>query len=184
MNKFIYIYSMKIKFLLFVLLLTSCSGKDSQKKEEALIKDLTRAAKVISERNSSHYQKVKKYYEANVSNEDIKLLYVKFTNIQHFKQKYQNSLLPGGEGDFGQVSKEFIESCFSQLNSKEKEAVRKSFKDSPIIQESVLSEIKDENTLVYELSLESEIIVDEIYQILLKDFSKERPGFKWEIFWE
>jgi hypothetical protein len=175
------IFSILSTVLFFTSLLISCTG-NHEKEDEVLIKDLSRAINIISEKNDQHHQKLKKYYDADTTKKDIKILYQQLSNIKQCKEEYKNSILEKST-DPEQASKVFLEKSFSQLDENEKNIILKKFKDSPIVNTGLIQEMENKAVLPYELSLESEIITEEFYRLILKDFSKGKQDFDWEIFW-
>jgi hypothetical protein len=162
-------------------LLISCAG-NHEKEDEVLIKDLSRAISIISEKNDQHHQKLKKYYDADTTKIDIRILYQQLSDIKQYKEEYKSSILEKST-DPEQASKVFLEKSFSKLDENEKNIILKKFKDSPIVNTGLIQEMENKTVLPYELSLESEIITEEFYRLILKDFSKGRQDFDWEIFW-
>ena len=176
------IFSLLGTFLFLTSILTSCTEK-KDKGDEVLIKDLSRALNIISEKNDQHYQKLKKYYEADTSRKDIQLLHQQLFNIKQYKEEYKTSILEKNSVDLEQATKLFIEKSFTQLDESEKTILLRKFEDSPVLNPALIREMGNTAVLPYELALESEIITEEIYKLILKDFSKRHQEFKWEIFW-
>jgi uncharacterized protein YktA (UPF0223 family) len=163
----------------FLLLLFSCSHKS----EEALIKETTRATEVLEKQNHSQFQRIEKLYLSDTTKTNIKGLYLQLKNIRESKEEYKRKLKENPEADFKVENKVFIEKALSQLDAEEQSVINQKFKDSPILNEVVYDDLDQNKTLSLVLTLESELITQEMFMIVLKDFQKKKTDFDWEIYW-
>ncbi len=177
----------QISFYCFILLvlIIACNDKKSSSTEDAIAKDLKRATEIIAKNNESHFKKLKKICNADTSKEDIKGVCDQYVAIRNFKEEYKNEIaVKNSKADFKVSNQKFVKQAFSQLTNEEQEYIRKSFEDSPILDSLVLDEMELESTIAYELLLESEMITEAMFRVLLKDYGKNKNGFHWEIYWD
>ncbi len=169
-------------FFISVLLFFSCTS-GLEKGEAVLIKDLEKATTLLAERNFKLFKKVEKRYRADTTSPELKMLYGQFSMLLQYKDTYKNALLPEG-ADLQLQSTEFKKKCFSLLTEKEIQLLGESLRETLLMKPELLEEMDRTALLPYELRMEAEMVLSEVFLLLLKDASAAKPGFDWQYYWE
>src|SRR6478735_4580882 len=174
-------FFMKYTLGLLCVLLFSCT---SDKSDEVLIKDLKKASSIIEKENLRTITKVETYYRKDTADATGKALYAKLQLIQTYKAAYRDSIVNKTGAEIQKANAEFVKACVALLTKEEKADVLSEMKDSPLFDSGLLQEIEESTVLPHELSLEAEIFTEELYKVLLKDFTKEVSKGKHKIDWD
>jgi len=172
---------MKYTLGLLCVLLFSCT---SDKSDEVLIKDLKKASSIIEKENLRTITKVETYYRKDTADATGKALYAKLQLIQTYKAAYRDSIVNKTGAEIQKANAEFVKACVALLTKEEKADVLSEMKDSPLFDSGLLQEIEESTVLPHELSLEAEIFTEELYKVLLKDFTKEVSKGKHKLDWD
>ena len=171
-------YTLSLIALLFIF---SCTPKKNQ---DAMIKELKKATDVLADKNLAQYHRIQKFYQSDSALPQVKEFYTHLSLIREYKENYKSSILKTDKSpDFAKETQTFIEKSYTQLDEEENKVINEEFKDSPLLNAEALSNLEQDETLPYVLALESEMITQEMYLVILKDFGRKKPGFDWEIYW-
>ena len=164
----------------FLWSLSGCRESKTYPDDLALKKDLMRATSIIADKNNRQLTKLKRQYESDTANGPIRNLYIKLSSVTTYKEAFKNGLLQDEINET--LLKDFLNSTYSVLTEEELKQVQKIFRNTPLLSETInLEEL--EGLAKLQMALEAELIVQEIYKVVLRNFGTKTPDFDWEIIW-
>jgi len=173
----------KMNRTIAILLLVFTAACNNHQSEELVIKEMTKAADLLSKQNHAQFHRIEKLYQSDTSKKDIKSLYTRLSIIRESKEIYKANILQEESPDIQKENKLFVEKAFNQLDEEEQKFITQKFKDSPILNEKAFENLEQDLTLPSVLALEAEMVTQEMFLIVLKDFNKVSKNFDWEIYW-
>jgi hypothetical protein len=168
-------------FILLLLGIVGCSAPSSRE-EAVLINDLVKATAIIAEKNDTHFDKIRTYYQRDSSDLEIRKLHQQFSAIQHHKTIFLKALQEGKDS-IEAHAKEFVSKSMEHLNENEQRTLQRVLQNSRLSEPALLNDFVSFSILHYELALEAEIFVQEIYKVVLKNPNRKKTTFNWEYFW-
>ncbi|MFN3405150.1 MAG: hypothetical protein ACK40G_13710 [Cytophagaceae bacterium] len=166
-------------WVLVLLFFAHCNKTENNSREVMLKRDLQRATSIIADKNQRQIQKLERQFKSDSLNAQLRKLYFDLKLIAEYKEEYKKQLA-SGEIASEDLTKEFLGRVYNVLPEVQNGQVKKIFRNSLIME---IEEEGDSGLLKLQLSLEAELMVQEIFKLQLREFGKKTPGFDWEIIW-
>lgn len=167
-------------FLMLTLLVACGHGKG----EEQIIRNISKAIKIIDEKNESTFKKVEKVYLKDSTEREGRALYHKMKQVEIYTTAYQAEVMKAEEANYATLNRKYTDQCFQLLTPEEKTEVLHELEGLMLVDSTQLEVQEYTAVIPHELSLEAEMLLKEVYQVLMEDFRKKKHKLDWNIIYD